>query len=365
MRVTSYRGPALKFKVNLGAVLTAVMVVLLIVGLATMLAAWGEVREAITGARPGPLLLALLVSGAAYATVSLRFATFSRVFKIHVPFLLLWQVGYVATLLGRNVVGGGTVGIMLIMAVLKRRSIPLSRGATVSLVQSYVNLLIALALLLAAVGYAVFGGLLGSVHSGALYVTIAVLSSFAAASAFALFGRRFRSWLIDWLVATVQRWTGRNFEDFGVQFSDSVDEGMRALRNDVGRMAAIVLMLGIESALTLLSLWLCFESVGQAPDLGVLLAGYGIGLAIGMVSLIPGGLGVQEGSMAGVYAFLGIPLSEAVAVATLFRAVHYFVPFLASLLLYREMLRRGVGEETGATEVAVARREPGNPQPGS
>lgn len=341
------------------------MVVVLIVGLVTMLAAWADVRDAIAGARPGPLLLALVASAVTYATVSLRFATFSRVFKIHVPFFLLWQVGYVATLLGRNVVGGGTVGIMLIMAVLKRRSIPLPRGATVSLVQSYVNLLVAFLMFLAAVGYVVFGGLLGSVHGGALYVTIAVLSLFAAASAGALFARRFRSWLTDWLVATVKRWTGRDFEEFGVQFADSIDEGIVALKNDIGRMAAILVMIGVEAGLTLLSLWLCFESVGQAPDLGVLLAGYGIGLAIGMVSLIPGGLGVQEGSMAGVYAFLGIPLSDAVAVATLFRAVHFFVPFLASLILYREMVRRGVRESTGKAEVAIAGRGPGNPQSGS
>ena len=341
------------------------MVVVLIVGLATMLTAWAEVRQAIAGARPGPLLLAIVASGVTYATVSLRFATFSRVFKIHVPFLLLWQVGYVATLLGRNVVGGGTVGIMLVMAVLKRRSIPLPRGATVSLVQSYVNLLVAFAMFLAAVAYVVFGGLLGSVHSGALYVTIAVLSLFAAASAGALFGRRFRAWLIDWLVGAAKRWAGKDFEEFGIQFAGSIDEGMSALRRNIGRMAAILVMIGVEAGLTLLSLWLCFESVGQAPDLGVLLAGYGIGLAIGMVSLVPGGLGVQEGSMAGVYAFLGIPLSEAVAVATLFRAVHFFVPFLLSLLLYREMLRRGVGEPAGAAEVAIAGRGPGNPRSGS
>ena len=120
-------------------------------------------------------------------------------------------------------------------------------------------------------------------------------------------------------------------------------------------------MIGVEAGLTLLSLWLCFESVGQAPDLGVLLAGYGIGLAIGMVSLVPGGLGVQEGSMAGVYTFLGIPLSEAVAVATLFRAVHFFVPFLLSLLLYREMIRRGVGDTVrrrGSRDCRAGPRDP-------
>lgn len=356
----------MKFKFNLGAVLTAVMVVLLIVGLATMLAAWADVRQAITGARPGLLLLALVASGVTYATVSLRFATLSRVFKIHVPFLMLWQVGYVATLLGRNVIGGGTVGIMLIMAVLKRRAIPLSRGATVSLVQSYVNLLVAFSMFLAAVGYVVFGGLLGSVHSGALYVTIAVLSIFAAASAAALFGKRFRAPLIEWLVTVIKRWTDRDFREFGDQFANSIDEGVVALRDDIPRVAAMLAMVGVEAAMTLLSLWLCFESVGQAPDLGVLLAGYGIGLAIGMVSLIPGGLGVQEGSMAGVYAFLGIPLSEAVAVATLFRAVHFFVPFLASLVLYREMLRRtGVPDASGTGEVAVTGRGRRDPQSGS
>ena len=356
----------MKPKFSVSTLLTVVMVVVLIAGLATMFSAWAEVRQAIAGARPGPLLLALVASGVTYAIVSLRFATLSRVFKIHVPFFLLWQVGYVATLLGRNVVGGGTVGIMLIMAVLKRRAIPLPRGATVSLVQSYVNLLIAFSMFLAAVAYVVFGGLLGSVHGGALYVTIAALSLFAAAAAAALFARRFRGRLIDWLVTVVKRWTGKDFKEFGVQFADSVDEGIGALRGDIGRMAAILAMLGIEAGLTLLSLWLCFESVGQSPGLGVLLAGYGIGLAIGMVSLIPGGLGVQEGSMAGVYAFLGMPLSDAVAVATLFRAVHYFVPFLASLVLYREMIRRTGEQDTpGAAEVAVAGRGRGDPQSGS
>ncbi len=354
----------MKTRFNASALLTALMIVLLIVGLAAMFSAWADVRQAIAGAGVGPLLIALGASSVTYTAISLRFATLGRVFNIRAPVFLLWQVGCVSTLLGRNVVGGGTAGMMLSMTVLGRRAIPLPKGATVSLVQSYVNLLIAMSMFLAAVVYVVFSGSLGSIHSGALAGTIAVLSIFAAAAAGALFGRRFRGRLIDWLVAIVKRWTGKDLKQFGIQFADAVDEGVGALRWDVGRLAAIAAMLAIETGMTLLSLWLCFESVGQSPGLGVLLAGYGIGLALGMVSLLPGGLGVQEGSMAGVYALLGVPFGEAVAVAALFRAVHYFVPFMASLVLYREMLRSGAGGSAAGTEAVAVVGGPESPPSG-
>ena len=70
--------------------------------------------------------------------------------------------------------------------------------------------------------------------------------------------------------------------------------------------------------------------------------------------------------MAGVYALLGVPFGEAVAVAALFRAVHYIVPFLASLVLYREMLRTKRGwDAPRATEAATTGGGPGSPQSGA
>ena len=62
--------------------------------------------------------------------------------------------------------------------------------------------------------------------------------------------------------------------------------------------------------------------------------------------MIPGGLGVQEGSMAGIYALLGVPLNQAVLAAILFRVVYYFAPYLVSLAFYRRMLRRLPAVET-------------------
>jgi hypothetical protein len=56
--------------------------------------------------------------------------------------------------------------------------------------------------------------------------------------------------------------------------------------------------------------------------------------------MIPGGLGVQEGSMAGIFALLGVSFDRAVLASVLFRVIYFFVPYLISLTLYRGLLRQ-------------------------
>ena len=58
-----------------------------------------------------------------------------------------------------------------------------------------------------------------------------------------------------------------------------------------------------------------------------------------LVSLAPGGIGILEGSMTGVFVTLGIPLETAVVAVLIFRFAYYAVPFLVSLIFFRGMLR--------------------------
>ena len=46
--------------------------------------------------------------------------------------------------------------------------------------------------------------------------------------------------------------------------------------------------------------------------------------------------------MAGVFALFGVPFSQGVIAAILFRVVYYFLPFVASLPLYWFLLREKV-----------------------
>ena len=82
-------------------------------------------------------------------------------------------------------------------------------------------------------------------------------------------------------------------------------------------------------------------------DPGVVVTGFAVGVAAGVMSMVPGGLGVQEGSMAGAYHLLGVPLEQGVLVSFLFRLVYYMVPFGVSLLIYRNVLRERVPSGAG------------------
>lgn len=64
-----------------------------------------------------------------------------------------------------------------------------------------------------------------------------------------------------------------------------------------------------------------------------------MGLFASILSLIPGGLGVMEGSMAAVYYSLMVPLEEAIVAVILYRLIYYVFPFLTSLLVYRSLVK--------------------------
>lgn len=50
---------------------------------------------------------------------------------------------------------------------------------------------------------------------------------------------------------------------------------------------------------------------------------------------------MQEASMAGIYALLGVPFEQVLLAVILFRGVYYLVPYVLSLIFYGRLLRRG------------------------
>lgn len=80
----------------------------------------------------------------------------------------------------------------------------------------------------------------------------------------------------------------------------------------------------------ILTLFFLFIAAGQPVSPGVLLAGYGLPLLLGKVAfMIPGGVGVVEGSMALLYTGLGVPNSITVVVVLGYRLTSFWLPSLA------------------------------------
>jgi hypothetical protein len=103
------------------------------------------------------------------------------------------------------------------------------------------------------------------------------------------------------------------------------------------------------------ALWLCFVAADVPVALSVLVLGYIVGKAVGVVALVPAGLGVVEGSMVGVFASFGVPYEAALVVAILNRVAYHVVPALAALVFFGPLVR-----QARAARV-VAATPPGGP----
>jgi uncharacterized protein (TIRG00374 family) len=105
-------------------------------------------------------------------------------------------------------------------------------------------------------------------------------------------------------------------------------------------MIVPLLLVVLDWAASVLTLGACFLALRTPIHPGVLLTGFAIGVSVGFLSMLPGGLGAQEGSMAGIYVLLGVGYERALLAAMLFRIIYYVIPFAASLVLYARLLRR-------------------------
>jgi uncharacterized protein (TIRG00374 family) len=120
-------------------------------------------------------------------------------------------------------------------------------------------------------------------------------------------------------------------------FNATLTRGMNAARRHPEELALLLLVTACDWLSAMLCLGACFLALGTSVTLPVLLTGFVLSLSLGMLSMIPGGLGIQEGSMAGIFYLFGIPLEQATLASVLFRIVYYLVPFALSALLARRL----------------------------
>jgi uncharacterized protein (TIRG00374 family) len=79
----------------------------------------------------------------------------------------------------------------------------------------------------------------------------------------------------------------------------------------------------------MVTLYFLFIAAGHQVSLGVLLTGYGLPLLLGkMAFFIPGGVGVIESTMIGLYNGLGVPDAVTVVVVLVYRVLSFWLPLL-------------------------------------
>ncbi|MFZ0035734.1 MAG: flippase-like domain-containing protein, partial [Sedimentisphaerales bacterium] len=181
------------------------------------------------------------------------------------------------------------------------------------------------------------------VHGGTatIFAILTVILTFVIAIATTMmFNYRIRSRVLRVVNGAWHFITRRSIEQFITELDNALNNGVTALRNNRPAFIYLMVLMTAYWALAAAALWFCFFALGRSPNIGILFCGFGIGIVAGNLSLIPGGLGVQEASLAGVFALLGTPFAEAALASILFRVVYDFIPFFLSLLLYSRLIRK-------------------------
>ena len=97
----------------------------------------------------------------------------------------------------------------------------------------------------------------------------------------------------------------------------------------------------LNTGFDLLTLGLLFAAAGHPVGPGVLLAGYGLPLLLGKLSLLPGGVGVTEAGMTAMYGGLGVAPTATVLVVLAYRALSFWLPTLVGFPLILRLQRPG------------------------
>ena len=291
---------------------------------------WGKAKWNYLGIAMGFIALSYLME-------SISMVVMLRIFDVKINKYYLMRVGFVSSVLSN---------LIALPAALALRSLVLERhGATQSqifgsslLLAYFKNLVffivIPLSLIYVFFTYPlVFGGV------AVMVLIIAVMIVAITVATVITFNERTRTFVLRIVVRVWHFFTHKNIEPALNNFGTTVTLGMKELRKNPKMALMLVALVTGDVAAMITGLYFCFTALGVPVHVGVLITGFNFGITLTVISFIPGDLGVQEASIAGILAIFGVPFSQGVLGAMLFRVIYYFVPFVLSLGFYWSLLK--------------------------
>ena len=94
-----------------------------------------------------------------------------------------------------------------------------------------------------------------------------------------------------------------------------------------------------------MTLYILFFAAGYSMSPGPAIAGYGLPVLAGKLSIFPGGIGIIEGGMVGLYLSLGVPADTAVIVVLGYRLLSFWIPVLLGFPLAALLDRKSIAAE--------------------
>jgi uncharacterized protein (TIRG00374 family) len=302
---------------------------------------WSEIQGALKQARWVPIPYALMATAISYFCISYSFARISHLLGISMRAGDLTAVGFVSTVLNHLVSSGGAAGNSIRLAVMGRHGVSLREVVAVSILHFYLTSLAMMGMLPVGLVYFLLHADV-SLTAAVILIVVSILILLASAvAAGMLFWGRMRKVVLQALTGGAHRLLHRDVGESLERVDTTVAVAIEAIRKRPVSIIVIMGLIGTDWIFSAAALWFSFRALGVTLLPGQLVSGFVIGTVAGVASMIPGGLGVQEGSMAGVFHLLGVALESALLASVLYRVVYFMVPYAVSLGFYWRLLHAG------------------------
>lgn len=320
----------------------AVGIVLVVFTSAAVLVAldWENYARVLSRADWKPLLGALALTVLSYGCVSSAFALVARLLSIRMSYRDLVEVGFVTIVMNHVLTTGGVAGYSVRYVLMRRHGVALKDVVAASILHFYITSLDMLIMLPVGFLYLYRNASLPAGIAAAVGVMTLVMTVVAAVATALIFVKEWRGQFIQLLNRTARSLFHRDLSKTLQRFDDTLTRGVTDMRQRPLTVLLIIALTWIDWFASVWVVWLCFDALGDPMRFGVTLSGFVIGVMAGVLSMLPGGVGVQEGSMAGIFALLGASFQQALLASILFRAIFFLLPYAVSLPFYGRLLRQ-------------------------
>jgi uncharacterized protein (TIRG00374 family) len=264
-----------------------------------------------------------------------------------VPFGEMLKITFVANTINYVLSTGGLSGFAVRMYFLTRMSIPSNTAVVVSLAQTFMTNATLLVFILGGFFYLFTAHDLEGFTAAFLSILLTVFLSAGVVAVMLLLRPRLRRRTLFWMAQSAH-WVLHRLVPHRApprthvwRYVFNLNRSVEFLLARKSQMVAPFFYIVLDWVFTLLILHTAFLALRYPIRPTYVVIGFAVGIVLSFASLIPGGLGIMDGSMAAVFTGFGVPYETSVAAVLLFRAAYYVLPLLISLFFLRGMFALG------------------------
>lgn len=292
-----------------------------------------------------PLIFAFLCMGGAYLALGLSFSGIFKMAHHHIRFSRLFVITFISANFNYIVSSGGMSTMAVRSFLLKHEKVPYSVSIPLSFAQNMIfNLVLSFVCLGGVIYLRNHRELTGDAFQTVVLLFMLGLIGVVTLMVLVFFNRRFRRWFIRHLMDLVN-WVLRRFfrkrsrPDKQKEIREEIEVSIKYLHQGWGRLLLVLLWVTLDWFFTALTLFFCFWAAGVHLSFGLLLVGFAVTFLTSTANVVPSGLGVTEGSLAGVFKLFGVDFNQTLVAALLFRVIYFFIPLAISTVMYLDTMR--------------------------